>query len=103
MAPNGATTTPNISSTSVSRSANGSGITGSGGTTNGGGVRASISTWGPLHVFNLVVKFFRELQQNYYGVNIEKLKNLQDFQRKPHKSLSLCMDAIDLFNLKSLY
>jgi uncharacterized membrane protein YgcG len=63
VAPSGATTILNISSSnkSGSGSASGSGTTGSGGTTRGGGARASISTQGPLRVFNPVVEFFHEL------------------------------------------
>jgi hypothetical protein len=57
--------TPNISSTSGSKS--GSGTIGS------GGARASINTQGPLPTFNLIVELFYELQQNYQGVRIEKL------------------------------
>jgi hypothetical protein len=46
---------------SGSQNANGGGAIGSGGITKGGGARTSISTWGPLLVFNLVVEFFCEL------------------------------------------
>ncbi len=42
----------------------------------GGGVRASIYTWGPLLIFNLVVEFFCELRWNYQGVRIKKLQSL---------------------------
>jgi hypothetical protein len=54
-------TTLDISSVSQSKNANGNGTIRSGGTTMGGGVGASTSTWGPLPIFNLVVKFFNEL------------------------------------------
>jgi hypothetical protein len=60
--------TPNISLASGNRSA-----TGSGGIIGGGGARASISTWGPLLIFNPVVEFFCELWWNYQGVKTKKL------------------------------
>jgi len=63
--------TPNISSTSGSKS--GSGTIGSGGTIEGGAPRASINTRGLLPTFNLIVELFYELQQNYQGIRIEKL------------------------------
>ncbi len=71
-----ATTTPSIILVSESKSANGNGATGNGGTIGCGGARASTSTWGPLLAFNLVVEFFRELQRNYGRVRIKKLQNL---------------------------
>jgi len=37
---------------------------------------ASISTHGPLPIFNQVVDFFHELRLNYKGVRIEKLQSL---------------------------
>jgi hypothetical protein len=83
MSPSGAMTTINISLASGSGSATSNGTTRSGGTTKGGGAWASTSIWGPLLVFNLVVKFFHELWQNYEEVRIEKLRSLQDFQRSP--------------------
>jgi hypothetical protein len=73
VAPSVAMATPSISSTNGSRSAISSGNTINGGITEGGGARASTSTWGPLPIFNLVVEFFRELQQNYQGVRTQKL------------------------------
>jgi hypothetical protein len=65
MAPSGAMTIFGISSVSGHGSTRGSGATRSGGITRGGGVGAPTSTWGPLLIFNLVVEFFYELQQNY--------------------------------------
>jgi hypothetical protein len=61
--PSGATITPNINLANGSGSVNVSGIgtAESGGTIGGSGARASISTWGPLPIFNLVVEFFCEL------------------------------------------
>jgi len=41
--------------------ASGNGAIRNGGITKGGGARASISTWGPLPIFNQVVEFFHEL------------------------------------------
>ncbi len=58
MAPSDVMATPNISSTSGSRS---NGAIGSGGTIEGGGAGVSINTQGPLPAFNLVVEFFYEL------------------------------------------
>jgi hypothetical protein len=60
MAPSGATT-PSINLANGSGSAIGNGAIGSGGTTKGGGARASTNTWGPLFVFNPIVEFLREL------------------------------------------
>ncbi len=53
MAPNGAMAIPNISLANGNGNANASGATKSGGTTTGGGVRASIS----MLAFNLIVEF----------------------------------------------
>jgi hypothetical protein len=61
VAPIGAMVTPNISSTSGSRSASDNGTTGSGGTTGGGGVGASNNRQGPLPTFNPIVELFYEL------------------------------------------
>ncbi len=58
-------------------SVSGSGTTTSGGTIKGSGTTegcgegASISMWGPLLAFNLVVEFFHELWHNYQGVRTE--------------------------------
>jgi hypothetical protein len=76
MAPSGAMTTPNNSSTSGSKIVSGNGAIGNGGTIGGGGVGACISTRGPLLVFNPIVQFFNELRQNYQRVKIEKLRSL---------------------------
>ncbi len=65
--------------TNGSWNASGNGTTRSGGTIGGGGVRATISTWGPLLVFNPIMEFFCELQHYYQGVRTKKLQNLQDF------------------------
>jgi hypothetical protein len=59
--PSGAIITPSISLANGSGSVSGIGTTKSGGTIGGGGARASISTWGPLLIFNQVVEFFCEL------------------------------------------
>jgi hypothetical protein len=72
---------------SRSGSATSNGTIGSGGTVKGGGARASINTWGPLLIFNPIVKLFCELRWNYQRVRIEKLWSLQDFQCKLHESL----------------
>ncbi len=61
MAPSGATINLGISSTSGNGNVNGSGINESGGTTGGGGARASTNMQGPLPTFNLVVESFHEL------------------------------------------
>jgi hypothetical protein len=72
----------NISLTTGRKSASGNETIRSGGTikidgtTGGGGVRASTSTWGPLPTFNLVVEFFCELGQNYQGVKVENFQSL---------------------------
>jgi hypothetical protein len=76
VAPSGATITPNINSANGSRSISGSGTIKIGGTIGGSGAKASTNMWGPLPVFNPVVKKFHELQQNYQGVKIEKLQSL---------------------------
>jgi hypothetical protein len=55
------------------RNTNGSGAIGCGGTIGGGGAKKTTSMQGPLPIFNLVVEFFCQLQQNYQGVRIEKL------------------------------
>ncbi len=62
MAPSGATATPSINLASRSGSATSNGTIGSGGTVKGGGARASINTWGPLLIFNPIVKLFCELR-----------------------------------------
>ncbi len=61
VAPSGATTILSISSTSGSKSANGSGATKSGGPITCGGLGASINTQGPLLALNPIVEFFHEL------------------------------------------
>jgi hypothetical protein len=68
VAPSGASTTLNISSTNGNESATSNGAIQSGGTIKGGGVGASTSTRGTLPIFNLVVEFFHELRQNYQRV-----------------------------------
>jgi len=65
VAPNGATTIPDINLINGSESANGRRATKSGGTTEDGGVKASTSTRGPLPIFYPVVDFFHELWWNY--------------------------------------
>jgi hypothetical protein len=60
VAPSGATTL-GISLTNGNGSTSDNGATKSGETIRGGGARASTSTHGPLHTFNLVVEFFHEL------------------------------------------
>jgi hypothetical protein len=59
VAPSGATITLN-NSISGNGSASGNGATERGGTTKGGIIGASISTQGPLLVFNPVVEFFSD-------------------------------------------
>jgi hypothetical protein len=65
VAPNGATTTPDINLINGSENANGRRATKSGGTTEDGGVKTSISTQGPSPIFYPVVDFFHELWWNY--------------------------------------
>ncbi len=64
---------PNINLANGNKNAIDSGTIKTSGTTKGGGVGASTNTQGPLHIFNPVVKLFRELQQNYQGVKTKKL------------------------------
>jgi hypothetical protein len=72
VAPSGATPLNNL--VSGNGSASGNGATKSGGTTKGGVIGTSISTRGPLLVFNPVVEFFRdELRQNYQRIRTKKL------------------------------
>jgi hypothetical protein len=54
---------------------------------NASGIGTSISTQGPLPIFNLVVEFFCGLRQNYQKVRTKELQSLQDLQCKPHESL----------------
>jgi hypothetical protein len=51
----------------------------------GKGDGASTSTMAPC--FNPIVEFFKVLEKSYQGVRVDKLKNLQDFQRKSGESL----------------
>jgi hypothetical protein len=37
--------------------------------------------------FNLVMVFFLRLKKNYQGVKTEKLRSLQEFERKTNESL----------------
>jgi hypothetical protein len=37
--------------------------------------------------FNSIVEFFKGLEKSYQGVQVDKLKSLQDFQRKSGESL----------------
>ncbi len=41
----------------------------------------------PLPPFNPVTEYFLRLKKNYQGVKTEKLKNLQEFERKTSESL----------------
>jgi len=59
--PSGATITPNISLANGNGSVSGIKTIKSGGTIGGGGEGASISTWGPLPIFNPIMEFFCEL------------------------------------------
>ncbi len=76
MPPNVATSIASISSTSGSGNTNVNEATKSGGTIEGGGVRAITNMRCPLLAFNPIVEFFCELQQNYQRVRIEKLQSL---------------------------
>jgi hypothetical protein len=73
MAPSVTTTILGISLANGNRSISDIGAIRTSGTIGGGGAKASISMQGPLPIFNPVVEFFHELQQNYQGVRIQKL------------------------------
>jgi hypothetical protein len=40
----------------------------------------------PPPPFNLVTKFFLKLKKNYQGVKMEKLRGLQEFERKTNEN-----------------
>ena len=48
---------------------------------------AALAGSGAIPVFNPVVEFFAVLRENYQGVRTDKLRSLQDFQRKTGESL----------------
>ncbi len=67
-------------STSGGGSVSGGGTNKNGETTKSGSINPSMNMWGlNLHAFNPIMEFLQELQQNYQGIQIEKLKSLMEF------------------------
>jgi hypothetical protein len=62
-----------------------------GGVASGGTIRSSTPSMStqvvPQPSFNPVTEFFLRLKKNYQGVKMEKLRSLQEFERKTSESL----------------
>lgn len=67
--------------------ASGTNSTGGVSTSSGAGVSAPGGVRGAPSGFNPMVEFFHRLKKNYQGVRTDKLKSLQEFQRRAGESL----------------